>query len=103
MPQPVLIAAELRELLAPADLDGLDVTWMTAGEPTPQGDFVAIVPLLSRWVGGTELKAKGTLTNVAQLSASRVSVFERDYGVHPLTFHFQPGAAVPDESPMIGS
>lgn len=53
---PVLIAAELRELLDPAVLEGLDVTWIQADEPTPSGAFAGIVPLLSRWIGGTELK-----------------------------------------------
>lgn len=53
---PILIAAELRELLDPAVLEGLDVTWIQADEPTPSGDFAGIVPLLSRWIGGTELK-----------------------------------------------
>ncbi len=52
----VLIAAELSGLLEPAQLDGLDVTWVAADQPTPRGDWVAIVSLLSRWVGGTELK-----------------------------------------------
>ena len=52
----MLLAAELRGLLEPAQLDGLDITWVAADQPTPKGDWVAIVPLLSRWVGGTELK-----------------------------------------------
>jgi len=53
---PVLVAAELRELIEPSLLDGLDVTWLRADEPTPEGDFVAAIPLLSRWMGGTEFK-----------------------------------------------
>ncbi|HKV70815.1 MAG TPA: D-glycerate dehydrogenase [Gemmatimonadales bacterium] len=53
---PVLVAAELRELIDPSLLDGLDVTWLRADEPTPGGDFVAAIPLLSRWMGGTEFK-----------------------------------------------
>ena len=61
----VLIAAELRGLLEPAQLDGLDVTWVAAGEPTPKGDWVAMVSLLSRWVGGTELKSLPNLRIVA--------------------------------------
>ena len=56
MSHSVLIAAELRGLLEPAQLDGLDVTWLAADQPIPKGDWAAIVPLLSRWVGGTELK-----------------------------------------------
>ena len=61
----VLIAAELKNLIEPADLDELEVTWVASGEPTPKGDFVAIVPLLSRWVGGTELKNLPNLMIVA--------------------------------------
>jgi glyoxylate reductase len=62
---PVLIAAELRELLQPAALTGLDVTWLRSDEPTPEGDWVAIVPLLSRWMGGTEFKQLPKLRVVA--------------------------------------
>jgi len=62
---PILIAAELKGLLEPQQLDGLDVTWIAADEPTPKGDWVAIVPLLSRWVGGTELKSLPNLRIVA--------------------------------------
>ena len=61
----VLIAAELKSLIAPTDLDGLEVTWIGSGDPTPKGDFVAIVPLLSRWVGGTEFKILPNLKIVA--------------------------------------
>ena len=61
----VLIAAELKNLLEPAQLDGLDVTWIAADQPTPKGDWVAIVPLLSRWIGGTELKNLPRLRLVA--------------------------------------
>jgi len=61
----VLIAVELKGLLEPAQLEGLDVTWVAADQPTPKGDWVAIVPLLSRWVGGTELKILPKLRIVA--------------------------------------
>src|SRR6266487_1027611 len=54
--QPVLIAAELRGLLEPDQIQGLDVTWLPADQSLGKGDWVAIVPLLSRWVGGTQLK-----------------------------------------------
>ena len=53
---PVLVAAELQPFLEPGDLAGLAVTWLPGDEPTPAGDYVAIVPLLTRWIGGTELK-----------------------------------------------
>ncbi len=61
----VLIAAELKSLLDPAELQGLDVTWILSDQPTPKGDYVAIVPLLSRWVGGTEFKNLPLLKIVA--------------------------------------
>jgi len=63
--QPVLVAAELRNLLEPAQLDGLDVTWLPADQPIARGNWVAVVPLLSRWVGGTELKHLPNLRIVA--------------------------------------
>lgn len=64
----VLVAAELRNLLEPAALTGLDVTWIASGEPTPRGDWVAIVPLLIRWMGGTELKNLPKLRIVANVA-----------------------------------
>lgn len=65
---PVLIAAEVRDLLAPDQLAGLAVTWLEADAPTPRGDWVALVPLLSRWVGGTELKDLPRLRIVANIA-----------------------------------
>jgi glyoxylate reductase len=61
----VLIAAEIKNLVDPAQLEDLDITWLPASEPTPKGDWVALVPLLSRWVGGTELKHLPSLRIVA--------------------------------------
>jgi glyoxylate reductase len=66
---PVLIASELRNLIDPAQLENLDVTWLGAEQPTPKGGYVAIVPLLSRWVGGTELKNLPNLRIVANCAA----------------------------------
>jgi glyoxylate reductase len=71
---PVLIAAELQPFLEPDQLVGLDVTWVPSGEPTPKGDFVAIVPLLSRWVGGTELKRLPKLKVVANCAVGHDNV-----------------------------
>ncbi|HYT64211.1 MAG TPA: D-glycerate dehydrogenase [Gemmatimonadales bacterium] len=68
MSYPVLIAAELRNLLEPSQLVNLDVTWIATGDPTPKGEWVAIVPLLSRWVGGTELKNLPKLRIVANVA-----------------------------------
>lgn len=64
----VLVAAELRNLVEPSQLDGLDVTWVRADEPTPKGDWVAVVPLLSRWMGGTEFKNLPNLRIVANVA-----------------------------------
>lgn len=64
----MLIAAELMNLLEPTQLAELDVTWLGADQPTPQGDWVAIVPLLSRWVGGTQLKNLPQLRIVANVA-----------------------------------
>lgn len=61
----MLIAAELKNLLDPSQLEDLDITWLAADQPTPKGDWVAIVPLLSRWVGGTEFKNLPNLRIVA--------------------------------------
>jgi glyoxylate reductase len=61
----ILVAAELRNLIEPMQLDGLDVSWIAAHEPTPKGDWVAIVPLLTRWIGGTEFKQLPKLRIVA--------------------------------------
>ena len=64
----VLVAAELRNLLEPTELAGLAVTWIASGDPTPKGDYVAIVPLLTRWVGGTQLKSLPNLRIVANVA-----------------------------------
>src|SRR3989454_732787 len=73
-PHPVLVAAELQPLLEPAQLEGLDVTWIAADQPTPKGDYVAIVPLLTRWVGGTEFKGLPKLKIVANCAAGHDNV-----------------------------
>jgi glyoxylate reductase len=70
----VLIAAELEPLLAPDQLAGLDVTWLPADQPTPRGAYQAIVPLLSRWVGGTELKHLPELKVIANCAVGHDNV-----------------------------
>ena len=70
----VLIAAELRTLLDAAELEGLDVTWLAADQPTPTGDWVGILPLLSRWVGGTEMKNLPRLRVVANCAVGHDNV-----------------------------
>ena len=64
----VLVAAELENLLGRSQLTDLDITWLSADQPTPKGDWVAIVPLLSRWVGGTEFKNLPNLRIVANVA-----------------------------------
>ena len=64
----VLIAAEVQNLLEPSQLSGLQVTWLASSEPTPRGDWVAVVPLLTRWIGGTELKNLPQLRIVANVA-----------------------------------
>jgi glyoxylate reductase len=64
-PFSVLLAAELKDLLEPTQLVDLDITWLNTEQPTPKGDWVAIVPLLSRWIGGTEFKNLPKLRIVA--------------------------------------
>lgn len=62
----VLVAAELRDLLPEDPLPGYRVVWVSSSEPTPKGDFVAMVPLLSRPVGDEELAGLPGLRVVAQ-------------------------------------
>ena len=64
----MLVAEELRQLLEPAQLAGLDVTWIPATAPTPKGEWGALVPLLTRWVGGTEFKHLPKLRIVANVA-----------------------------------
>src|SRR5687767_9958943 len=61
----VLIATELRELVGADPVPGHAVRWLDAAEPTPKGSYHAIVPLLSRWLGGTEFKNLPELKIVA--------------------------------------
>lgn len=74
MGHPVLIAAELQPLLEPGQLAGLDVTWLPADQPTPRGAYEAIVPLLSRWVGGTEIKQLPQLKVIATCAVGHDNV-----------------------------
>ncbi|HTR19634.1 MAG TPA: D-glycerate dehydrogenase [Gemmatimonadales bacterium] len=55
-------------MLDSSQVEGLDVTWIPAGDPTPRGEWVALVPLLTRWVGGTELKNLPQLRIVANVA-----------------------------------
>jgi len=66
MAQRVLIAAELKPLLPEPPLPGYHVDWISSRDPTPTGDYVAIVPLLSRTLGVSELDGLPKLRVLAQ-------------------------------------
>jgi glyoxylate reductase len=55
----------LRELLQPGDVAGWDVEWIDREAPTPAGDYVAIVSLLSRKLGSAEFRGLPKLEIVA--------------------------------------
>ena len=65
----VLIAAEVRDLLPDDPVPGYEVEWIPAEATTPTGDYIAMVPLLTRWVGGTEFKNLHGLKVVANVAA----------------------------------
>jgi glyoxylate reductase len=60
------VAAELKSLLPEGVLPGHDLVWISAEDPTPTGDFVALIPLLSRPIGEEELSGLPELKVVAQ-------------------------------------
>lgn len=62
----VLIAAELRDLLPDDPVPGHGIEWLPADVEVPNGSqYVAIVPLLSRWIGGQQIKRLQGLKVVA--------------------------------------
>lgn len=61
----VLIAAELRRLLAEDPVPGHSVEWIPASERTPAGDFAAVVPILSRRFGDADFADLSELRIVA--------------------------------------
>jgi glyoxylate reductase len=65
MPEAVLVAAELAELLDPEPLPGRRVEWLDGAAATPAGPYAAIVPLLSRRIGEAELAGLPRLKVVA--------------------------------------
>ncbi len=65
MPVDVLIAEELRTLLSAKEVSGLTVTWLPADAPTPNGDYVGVIPLLSRRIGPEQLDGLPRLRIVA--------------------------------------
>jgi glyoxylate reductase len=68
VPHPVLVASEIRQLLAPGDIHNLDVTWLAAGDATPRGPWLGIVPLLTRRLGAAELDGLPALRVIANVA-----------------------------------
>ena len=64
----MLVAAEVRSLLSPPDLAGLEVTWLAAADPTPRGSWVGVAPLLTRKLGAGELAGLPALRIVANVA-----------------------------------
>jgi len=62
----VLIAAELKPLLPADPLPDYEVVWISSSEPTPRGDFVAAIPILSRTMGEEEMAGLPNLKVLAQ-------------------------------------
>ncbi len=62
----VLVAAELKALLPDDPLPGFEAVWVSTQEPTPRGDFLGIIPLLSRPMGEKELEGLPRLKVLAQ-------------------------------------
>ena len=56
---------ELRDLLDPDPVPGHAVEWLAADAPTPAGAYEAIVPLLSRRIGATEIERLPALRVIA--------------------------------------
>ena len=61
----ILIAQELRELLPADPVPERTVSWVAADQPTPAGEFVAFVPLLSRPVGDAAMAGMPQLKIIA--------------------------------------
>jgi glyoxylate reductase len=61
----VVIAEEIRSLLADRPLPGHAVEWLSGASPTPTGAYDALVPLLSRAVGDHEFEGLPDLAIVA--------------------------------------
>jgi len=61
----ILIAAELRELMEPDPIPGWAIDWIPAADPTPDGDYVAAIPILSRRFGEAEFATLPALRIVA--------------------------------------
>ena len=84
MPTPVLLASEIASLLAPGNLADLDVTWLSANDPTPRGSWAGIASLLTRRLGAVELDGLPALRVIANVAVGYDNVdvvAARDRGV----------------------
>jgi glyoxylate reductase len=65
MKSDILLAAEIKSLVGEDPVPGYRVRWIASGEPTPSGDYAALVPLLSRRIGKEEFEGLPRLKIVA--------------------------------------
>ncbi|GIW51187.1 MAG: D-glycerate dehydrogenase [Gemmatimonadales bacterium] len=65
MTSDILLAAELKDLVGEDPVPGYRIRWIASQEPTPRGDYAALVPLLSRRVGREEFEGLPKLKVVA--------------------------------------
>ncbi len=80
MTTPVIVAAELKDLLPADPMPGYDVRWLRADEPTPRGPHPAIVPLLTRRMGASEFDGLPELRVVANCAVGVDNVDLREAG-----------------------
>jgi glyoxylate reductase len=65
MASDILLAAELKDLVGDDPVPGYRIRWVASGEPTPRGEYLAVVPLLSRRMGREEFEGLPKLKIVA--------------------------------------
>ncbi len=65
MTSDILLAAELKDLVGEDPVPGYRIRWIASSEPTPRGEYVAVVPLLSRRLGRVEFEGLPKLKVVA--------------------------------------
>jgi glyoxylate reductase len=67
-PVPILVAAEVRSLVAADALTGFEVTWLEASTPLPPGPFEGLVTLLTRRIDRAVLEQLPALRVVANVA-----------------------------------
>lgn len=85
-PKRVLVAAELRPFIdaveRPADVE---VEWVAAAEPLPAGDYVGLLPLLSRPIDSSTLERLPDLKVVANYAVGYDNIDVRALAAHGVT------------------